>query len=97
MLGSKARLLRLDDVRCKRTDVPPRSKIRARITTELSPRIRGFVVFGAHTNGTAIDPDEVKLSDLLAKNAGTAYGLGEANEARLRLAEFEVPRSVTAS
>jgi len=59
--------------------------------------IRGFVLFGPLKNGIPSDPDEIKLSELLAKNAGTAYAVVEGNEARLRLAKFETQARVTVS
>gem|GEM_PF-737353 len=90
MLGSKRQLLRLEDVRWNRTDVPTGAQTPVlALPLDFRREIRGFVVFGAHTNGTSIDPDEVKLLELLAINAGTAYGLVEGNEASLRLAELE--------
>jgi len=90
MLGSKQQLLRLDDIRWNRTDVPTGTEAPVlALPLNFRHEVRGFVVFGAHTSGTSIDPDEEKLLELLAKNAGTAYGLVEGNEASLRLAELE--------
>ncbi len=96
MLSSEQGMIKLSDVTWKRSDLPVGAEKPAlAFPLSFHREMLGFVVFGAHTNGTSIDPDEVQLLQLLADNAGTAYGLVRGNEARLRLEALEAARVVT--
>jgi hypothetical protein len=47
-----------------------------------------FTLYGAHTNGAQLDPDEVELLEELAREASRAYDHVEAERARERFARF---------
>jgi hypothetical protein len=57
-----------------------------------------FTLYGAHTNGAQLDPDEVGLLELLALEAARAYDHVEAVRARERYTQFtakEIPGTAT--
>ena len=52
-----------------------------------------FVLYGAHRNGSQLDPEEVELLDELAREASRAYDHIEAVRIRQRYAEAEVAQT----
>lgn len=59
---------------CRPKPPPPLLAFPLNFRPNFRCEIRGFVVFGALTNGTSIGPDELKRLEHLVKNAGTRTG-----------------------
>lgn len=87
MLRADESIVWLDDVR-SHLDPENAAIYTLAIPVTVRHELVSFTLYGAHTNGAQLDPDEVELLKELAREAARAYDHVEAERARERYAQF---------
>ena len=97
MLRSEETVIWLDDLRSHLD--PENAGIYAlAVPVAVRHELISFTLYGAHTNGAQLDPDEVALLEELAREAARAYDHVEAERARARYAQLvarQTPRTAS--
>ena len=92
MLLAEEKIIWLDDVRSHLD--PENAAIYAlAIPVTVRHELVSFTLYGAHSNGAQLDPEEVDLLEELAREAARAYDHVEAQRARARYAQLAAQRS----
>jgi len=92
MLLAEEKIVWLDDVRSHLD--PQNAAIYAlAIPVTVRHELVSFTLYGAHSNGAQLDPEEVELLEELAREAARAYDHVEAQRARARYAQLAAQRS----
>ncbi len=97
MLLADEKIVWLDDLR---SHLDPEDAAMYTIAVPVTVRheLVSFTLYGAHANGAQLDPDEVELLELLAREASRAYDHVEAERVRARytqLLELQAPSAAT--
>ena len=92
MLRSRKPVIWLDDLR---SHLDPQNAAIYALAVPVAVRheLISFTLYGAHTNGAQLDPDEVALLEELAREAARAYDHVEAERARVRYAQLVARQS----
>jgi hypothetical protein len=96
MLTADENLVWLDDLR-SRLDPENAAIYTLAVPVSVRHELVSFTLYGAHTNGAQLDPEEVELLKELAREASRAYDHVEAERARERYAQLvarQVPNAV---
>jgi hypothetical protein len=92
MLRSEETVIWLDDLRSHLD--PENAGIYAlAVPVAVRHELISFTLYGAHTNGAQLDPDEVALLEELAREAARAYDHVEAERTRARYAQLVARQS----
>jgi ABC-type transport system involved in cytochrome bd biosynthesis fused ATPase/permease subunit len=86
-LKAEERVVWLDEVRSHLDPENSRVYVLA-VPILVRHELESFVLYGAHRNGTQIDPDEVRLLEELAREAARAYDHVDAVRTRELLAQL---------
>jgi hypothetical protein len=83
MLMAEEKLVWLDELR---SHLDPQNAAIYTLAVPVTVRheLVSFTLYGAHSNGAQLDPDEVALLEELAREAARAYDHVEAERARVR-------------
>ncbi len=95
MLASDERRMWLDEVR-SHLDAANSAIYVIAVPVTVRHQLVSFTLYGAHSNGAQLDPDEVELLEELAREASRAYDHVEAVRVRERYARFTLDRPETA-
>jgi hypothetical protein len=87
MLLADEKLVWLDDVRSQ-LDTENAAIYTLAVPVTVRHELVSFTLYGAHTNGAQLDPDEVVLLEDLASEASRAYDHVEAVRVRERYTQF---------
>lgn len=87
MLLADEKIVWLDDVR-SHLDPANAAIYTLAVPVTVRHELVSFTLYGAHTNGAQLDPEEVALLEELAREASRAYDHVEAERARERYARF---------
>jgi hypothetical protein len=92
MLLADERIVWLDDVR---SHLDPENAAIYALAVPVTVRheLVSFTLYGAHSNGAQLDPEEVDLLEELAREAARAYDHVEAERARARYAQLVAQRT----
>lgn len=87
MLLADEKIVWLDDVR-SHLDLENAAIYTLAVPVTVRHELVSFTLYGAHTNGAQLDPEEVELLEELAREASRAYDHVEAERARQRYAQL---------
>lgn len=87
MLLADESIVWLDDIR-SHLDADNAAIYTIAVPVTVRHELVSFTLYGAHTNGAQLDPDEVEMLEELAREAARAYDHVEAERARERYTQF---------
>ena len=94
MLLADEKIVWLDDLRAQ-LDSENAPIYTLAVPVTVRHELVSFTLYGAHTNGAQLDPDEVVLLEELAREAARAYDHVEAQRAREQYARLVTQSSLS--